>query len=383
MLNELQPQHRIMLVIHDPATLTMVGMNSLEQAGYEVHLCVNADIALQEVRVFLPQIIILDQRLPDLSGRDLMVALQSAGVEAPILQLMAQGDAHEIIQAYRLGARDVLLKPFRETELFAVLDRLMDDFRLREERLNLEEKLREANYRLANALQEMQSLMAIQKTMQTAKTEQEGFTFILEVLMQVSEAHRGWMIVQETNSERYVLAACRNMPANVSSEINKVWVDKLSQAVIESGSYWMVNSDDLKKAGLSRIGASALVMPIKVQEHLIGVIALTRKSGILFEKNEIQLINAAADFIAMALLNSRLYSGLKQRNARMKNIREEAQSACAMQLSPLVQDCVIALGELTAARTLSWRRADRQALKNARAQLQRMREIINEFTRQP
>lgn len=383
MLNELPSQHRIMLVIHDPAALTMVGMHALEQAGYEVHLCTSADIALQEVRVFLPQIIILDQRLPDLSGRDLMVALQSAGVEAPILQLMAQGDAQEIIQAYRLGARDVLLKPFRETELFAVLDRLMDEFRLREERQNLEEKLREANYRLANALQEMQSLMAIQKTMQTAKTEQEGFNFILEVLMQVSEAHRGWMIVQEASSDRFVLAACQNMPANVSREIGKVWVDKLSQAVIESGNYWMVNSDDLKKAGLSRIGASALIMPVKVQEHLIGVIALTRKSGVLFEKNEIQLINAAADFIAMALLNGRLYSGLKQRNARLKNIREEAQSACAMQLSPLVQDCVIALGEFTAARTLSWSRTDRQALKNARAQLQRMRELLNEFSRQP
>lgn len=383
MLNELQPQHRIMLVIHDPAALTMVGMQALEQAGYEVHLCASADIALQEVRVFLPQIIILDQRLPDLSGRDLMVALRSAGVEAPILQLMAQGDAQEIIQAYRLGARDVLLKPFRETELFAVLDRLMDEFRLREEHLSLEEKLREANYRLANAQQEMQSLLAIQKTMQTAKTEQEGFNFILEVLMQVSEAHRGWIIAQEANSDRFVLSACRNMPASVSSEIGKIWVDKLSQAVIESGNYWMVNSDDLKKAGLSRIGASALIMPVKVQEHLIGVIALTRKSGVLFEKNEIQLINAAADFIAMALLNGRLYSGLKQRNARLKNIREEAQSACAMQLSPLVQDCVIALGEFTAARTLSWSRTDRQALKNARAQLQRMRELLNEFSRQP
>lgn len=379
MLPENIRKQRIMLVIENTAALKMVGKSSLEQAGYDVHHCTNAGEALKQVMVYLPQLVIIDQKLSDLSGRDLMVALRAAGIDVPFLQLLSENNAHEIIQSYRMGARDVLLKPFKETELFSIIDRLMGENRVREEREQLEEKLREANYRLSLNLQEMQSLIDIQKALQSSKTESEGFNAILDELMRIADAHRGWMLIRDSSSDHFILAACRNMPANVSQELNKPFADKLSQKVIRSGKYWMVSSDELKKASLARLGSTALVMPIRVQDHLIGVIALARKTGVQFAHSEILVIEAISDYIAMAVLNSRLYNGLKKRNAKLKNIREEAQAACAAQLSPPLQDAMIALGEIGTARMLQLSKAERTALKNAKTNLQRLRDILKTY----
>jgi DNA-binding response OmpR family regulator len=387
MLPDAVRKQRIMLVIQDAAALKMVGKASLEQAGYDVHLCRSADDALKQVMAYLPHLVIIDHKLADLSGRDLMVALRAAGIDVPFIQLMAddkpsQQSAQEIIQAYRMGARDVLMKPFRETELFNVVDRLMGEARVREEREQLEEKLREANYRLSLNLQDMQSLIDIQKALQSAKTEAEGFDRILDQLMRISDAHRGWMLIRDSSSERFILAACRNMPVSISQQINQPFIDKLSQAVIESGRHWMVSGEDLKAASLARLGSTALVMPIRVQDHLIGVLALARKTGVQFARSEILVIEAISDTIAMAVLNSRLYNGLKKRNAKLKSIREEAQAACAVQLAPLLQDALIALGELGTPRVPPLGKNERAALKDARAALQRMRDILCAFQRE-
>ena len=379
MLPDQPTAERIMIIAQDSSTLQMLGCKALEQYGYEVLICESGEKALTEISGFIPNILIIDQYLPDLGGRDLLVALKSREIEAPAVLLVNENEGKEILQSYRMGARDVMLKPFRETELFNVLHRIVEERREKARREHLEEQLEKANYRLSMNLQEMQSLIDIQRAFKESPTEEEGFDRILDDLIRLSDANRGWIIIQESGTERYLLAACRNMPQNVRNALGKPWMDKLTQHVLRSGKPLMVSAEQLKKSNLDQLGGTALVMPIKVTNHLVGVLALTRRQGIQFEKSEIQMIHSIADYIAMVILNSQLYNGLKQRNAKLNSIREEVQSATKLALLPLIQDSLLALSQISSGRMLQMRKNERLAIKTTKTALARMRDILLKY----
>lgn len=370
------PSARILIVVNDPATMRMIGQASLKKAGYEVLICENADDALEQAVPFLPHIVILDHDLPGINGRDLMVALQAAEIEAPFIELMKTDDAASIVQTYRMGARDVLLKPFKETELFTILERIMAEVRDKEEKDQLADQLREANYRLELSAREMQALINIQEILKTAKSEFEAVDQILEELLQVSDSNRGWVVLEAYDSQQLTLAACRNMPGNVSAELGKPWMDKLTTRIFETGKPWVAYEKDLQEAGLEKLGSIVTLHPIQVQNRLIGAIALVKRNKVPFPPSIHQVVQTATHYLSMFVLSNRLYSGIREREARLEKIREEACEAMKRQLMPLVQDSIIAMSIFTTARQMSLGKHERGAVKNVRYALQRMRSIL-------
>ncbi|MEE4194331.1 MAG: response regulator [Anaerolineae bacterium] len=367
---------RILIVVNDPNTMRMVGQPSLKKAGYEVLFCSSVDQAVEQAVPFLPHVVILDHDLPGINGRDLMVALKSAGIEAPFVEFMNTDDAESIVQSYRMGARDILLKPFKETELFAILESIMTEVRDKEEKDQLAEQLREANYRLELSAREMQSLIDIQETLRTAKSEFEAVDQILEELLQVTDSSRGWVVLEAYDSNQLTLAACRNMPANVSKELGKPWMDKLTTRIFETGNAWVANEKDLAAAGLEKLGTIVMLHPIQVQNRLIGAVALVKKNKVPYSPSAHQVTQTTAHYLAMFVLTNRLYSGIREREAKIETIREEACEAIKHQLMPLVQDSIIAMSIFSSARQMALGKQERGAVKNVRYALQRMRSIL-------
>jgi two-component system, OmpR family, response regulator len=69
-------------------------------------------------------VLVLDIGLPDADGRDVCVALRSAGQVAPVLFLTALGDLHERLAGFAAGADDYLAKPFSVAELVMRIEAL-------------------------------------------------------------------------------------------------------------------------------------------------------------------------------------------------------------------------------------------------------------------
>ena len=373
---------RILVVVNDPETLRMIGQSSLQKAGYETLICDSANDALEQAIPFLPHMIILDHNLPGLSGRDLMVALQAAGIDSPIIEMMTTDDADSIVQSYRMGARDVLLKPFKETELFAILESIMGDILEREERDRLAEQLREANYRLELSTREMTALLEIQNALKSAKSEFEAVDQFLEELLRFTDAARGWVVLEAYDTQQFSLAACRNMPQNVSAELGKPWMDKLTTHLFETGQSWVANEKELESAGLERLGSTVMLHPIQVQNRLIGSVALVKGNKVPFSPSTHQVVQTACHYLAMYILSNRLYSNLRERDARLDQVRDETYEAISRQLMPLVQDSIIAMSIFTTARQLSLGKHERGAVKNVRYALQRMRTILKKNSSQ-
>src|SRR3990170_6078863 len=84
-------------------------------------------------------------------------------MDVPMLVTAPEGKEGDAVQAFRLGARDYLVKPLREAEVVAAVERALNDVRLRHERQQLAEELAESNRQLERRGRELTTLYGIGK----------------------------------------------------------------------------------------------------------------------------------------------------------------------------------------------------------------------------
>lgn len=96
---------------------------SLETLGYEVEAYGDPPEFLNQARPRSPCVIVLDMRMPGLSGVDVQQKLQGRGVRCPVVFVSGDSLPAEVVTAMKQGAADFLLKPFSLDDLIAVIDR--------------------------------------------------------------------------------------------------------------------------------------------------------------------------------------------------------------------------------------------------------------------
>ena len=156
-------RERILLVESDPEISDLVGRQTLQASGYQVQVARSAAAAMQETARFAPDIIITNLNLPDLSGKDLLVAFSSQGVETPVILIAQKGMENDLVQAFRLGATDYLFWPTREAEIISAVERVIKQVRARRERETLAKQLKQTNDELQQRVRELTTIFAIGK----------------------------------------------------------------------------------------------------------------------------------------------------------------------------------------------------------------------------
>jgi two-component system, OmpR family, response regulator len=109
----------------DDSAIRRIVLAALQHAG---HVGVAAHDGGEALRLFTDDdeldVIVLDIGLPDADGRDVCLALRSAGQTAPVIFLTALGAVHERLAGFSAGADDYLPKPFDIKELIARVEAL-------------------------------------------------------------------------------------------------------------------------------------------------------------------------------------------------------------------------------------------------------------------
>ncbi len=114
------------LVIEDDRTVGEYVRRGLEEAGYQVQLVGDGAEGLRVASAGGERcdLIVLDLRLPKLSGIDVLRTLRDRGIGLPVLVLTAQDAVDFKVQALRMGADDYVTKPFAFEELLARVEAL-------------------------------------------------------------------------------------------------------------------------------------------------------------------------------------------------------------------------------------------------------------------
>lgn len=125
-----QPQ-TVFVVDDDPAMLDSVSL-LLESAGLPTECYACPREFLQAYRPHRPGCLVLDVRMPEMSGLELQETLAARGFNIPIIFITGHGDVPMSVKAMKSGAVDFLEKPFDdETLVFCVREALEKDARAR------------------------------------------------------------------------------------------------------------------------------------------------------------------------------------------------------------------------------------------------------------
>jgi two-component system NtrC family sensor kinase len=316
---------RVLVVDEDPDVLDLLNRQVLGPLGYNVVTAGDAASAIQRALTFAPDLIIASLTLPGLSGKDLLVALRSQGMELPTLVTAREGMDADAIQAFRLGASDYLVKPLREAEVVAAVERAIHETRLRHERGHLAEQLAESNRQLEQRVRELTTLFGIGKMVTSATHQGQLFNKLMEGGLSVTEADLGWVLLYDEKSDQLLLRAQRNLPPNQAGKLHQQWDDGVSSLVILSGETLAIHGDGLAQFKLARLGKAALIAPIKVRDKPIGVIAVAREKARPFSGREQAMLEAVADYASISLVNTSLFQALEARAQRLQQVIDESQ----------------------------------------------------------
>ena len=122
-------------VVDDDAA-TRDSLNDLiRSVGLRVELYASAQDFLRSEHPDVPGCLVLDVRMPGLSGLDLQRRLTEAGVSMPIIFISGHGDVPMTVRALKAGALEFLTKPFRDQDLLDAIQQALDrDCQARDER---------------------------------------------------------------------------------------------------------------------------------------------------------------------------------------------------------------------------------------------------------
>ncbi|MCZ6858119.1 MAG: response regulator transcription factor [Gemmatimonadetes bacterium] len=112
------------LVVEDDRTLGQFVQRGLEEQRINVDLVADGPQGLERASHGEYDVIVLDLRLPGLSGVEVLRTLRDRGIGTPVLVLTAQDAVDSKVQAFRTGADDYVTKPFSFEELLARVEAL-------------------------------------------------------------------------------------------------------------------------------------------------------------------------------------------------------------------------------------------------------------------
>ncbi|MCL4559440.1 MAG: response regulator [Chloroflexi bacterium] len=317
---------RILIIENDPAISDLIGRQALQSLGYDVQIVEDATSAIAETLQFQPDILIIDLNQANLSGKDLLVALASQGVNSPVIALARKGEEANLVQAFRLGATDYLLVPARDAEVVAVVERALKQVHESRERENLARKLNQTNQDMQARVRELTAVFAIGKAFLFLADPQTLHERMMEAAIRVTNADLGWLLVRDEAGKGFILAAQRQLPASLAARAGLPWDDGVSLLVAISGETLSLYGEPLKNHKVSSLGRSVLIVPVKIQKQIVAILAVMRKAARPFTASEQALLEAAADYASISLANSRQYQALEDRARSLQQAADSAQN---------------------------------------------------------
>ncbi len=112
------------LIVEDNHSIAQGVRTALLSEGFDVRIAGDGLEGLDRVRMWQPDVVILDLMLPKLDGLQVLRTMRFEGFDTPVLILSARGDDVDKVRGFRTGGDDYVTKPFSVAELLARVEAL-------------------------------------------------------------------------------------------------------------------------------------------------------------------------------------------------------------------------------------------------------------------
>jgi DNA-binding NtrC family response regulator len=120
-------------LLDDEELIVSVLAKSLKREGYEVYPETETDGVIEKIKSWDPDVLMMDIRMPDRSGVDILEEIRDSQIDTQVVMLTADDAVETAVKAMKLGAVDYLTKPFNTDEVTIVISNIIKNRNLRQE----------------------------------------------------------------------------------------------------------------------------------------------------------------------------------------------------------------------------------------------------------
>jgi len=368
---------RILVVENDPDIIDLISRQTLKPMGYQVAVVDDVPAAIRQAIETIPDLLIANLSLPGLKATDLLVALNSQGVDIPLLVISERGTENDILQAFRAGAVDYMYWPARDAEILSAVERALRHTRDARTSKQLDRELKTVHDALQRKVNQLTTILELGKAVISIIDQKMLFSRILDGAVNVADADMGWLTLRDEESKVIRLVAQHNLPAGWAKRMNHPLDDGVSSLAVLSGETLLIHGKALDRFKVSSLGKSAAVIPIKVQTEVIGILLVVRKAEGVFRKGDQNLLEAIADFTSISLVNARLFQALEQAARRAHN-SEQQYNFTLTSIRDAVRHVLEPLEALLSSRPGKLRGEQRKAVEAAQRRLKKLSHIAEQ-----
>ena len=296
----------------------------LQPKGFEVMQASNGLMGLEMAIAKEPDLMIVDQQMPRLTGLEVLEKLKERGIEIPAILATAHGSEETAVTAFRLGIRDYVIKPFDADEISESVDRALRESRLQRERDQLVQQLMESNSQLQRRAQELNVLYGVGKSVASSLDLEEVLHRVVEAAVYVVGAEEGsLMLLDEEQGELYIRAS-KNLDSKAQSMRKRV-NDSLAGKVLQTKRAVAIGTDSQwKRTHTALLVKSLIYVPLILQNKPIGVLGVTnRLKETSFDSNDTRALSALAGYATIAINNANIYSEIDRERDTLAAIVEQ------------------------------------------------------------
>jgi two-component system, NtrC family, response regulator AtoC len=135
------PVKSVILLVDDQDTIRFFLEKTLKQEGYEAVTARTGAEAIEKAREVVPDLVLLDLKLPDMDGLEVLRRIKEVFPEIGVVMITAFGDIETAVTAMKNGAYDFVSKPINLEQLLMVIRKGLDSERLNREVLELKRQM--------------------------------------------------------------------------------------------------------------------------------------------------------------------------------------------------------------------------------------------------
>jgi DNA-binding response OmpR family regulator len=322
----------ILVVEDDPLVWSLLERVLTRSLGYRVLLATDGATGLELALAKQPHAMLLDLGLPGLPGLELMRELQNRRQTIPTIVVTAEGHTEQILQAFRLGAKDFLQKPVEIDVLRAALENALTEARLRRERDRLTKALTAVNIRQNQQLENWAALNYMVKALVSTLEEAEVLRRVVAAVNQLLDVEAGSLLLLDPETQMLSFAVTLRGEEMQISEIKLKVGQGIAGWVAQTGEVLLipdVTQDPRFYAEVDQLtgfrSKAILCVPLKLQGRILGVLEVINKrngtNAPSFTRADQETLTTLASWIAVAVENARLNSEL-QDAAAVRTLRQ-------------------------------------------------------------
>jgi len=296
----------------------------LKPNGYQVLVARDGEAGLKLALNQHPDLILLDNNMPKMSGMEVLEALNEHQANIPVIMMTFHGSETLAVQSFRLGVKDYVLKPFQISEMLQSIERALAEARLRHERDELTGRLVKSNQQLEQRLKELNTLFGIGKSVTSLLDQDKLLSRLVEAAVYLINAEEGSLLLVDDKTNELYMVAARGIDERMARSFRLRVEDSLAGEVITSGQPLVLSGADLTKIKTSYLVRSVMYVPLRIKGRVSGVLSVdNRQQQRDFTNHDLRLLSALADYAAISVENAKLFNQAESERAKLATVLSE------------------------------------------------------------